>query len=548
MSWVPRIDTQFGDYRIEMLIGHGGMSVVYRAEHISLGRKVALKILSPALTEQTDFQERFVRESRMAAALDHQNIIPIYEAGDVDGVYFIAMRYVDGHDLKHLIKQEGPLDARRTSSIITQVASALAIAHDEGLVHRDVKPANVLLSARRPGEDHDHVYLSDFGVAKQTASDVALTRTGLFVGTADYAAPEQIEGKPLDGRTDVYALGCVLFECLTAEMPYEKDSEVASMYAHLLEPPPRITEKRPDLPAAVNDLISKAMAKSKDDRYPSVREFAAAVREELERAPERPVAAAGQTEVEPGPAARETVLAATPAEAPPATPPTTVAAPPSAEEPSGPGFFDRYRNWLVPVLLLLVGAGVSAGVVLAVTGGDDENGAVGQTQTTTPTTQQPQGDTRQLASLVPNPVWKECAVKAVPSENAIQSAVCLGGTSGGDGFTPDRTELSIYPNANTLRAAYGAERKRANVGSDFGRCTGTGWGGEGAWTHGPDKPGGHRFCYFDGNDAVIVWTHEKLGQETHAEMLAISREGGSAHDGLFNWWRFWHHRIGKLAE
>ena len=204
MSWVPKVDSEFGEYRIQALIGHGGMSVVYLAQHKSLERKVALKIMSPALTESKDFQERFTRESRLAAALDHPNIIPIYEAGERDGVFFIAMRYVDGSDLKHLIQRDGPLDQARTGSIITQVANALAAAHDEGLVHRDIKPANILIMSRRTGEDGDHVYLSDFGVAKHTASRVALTKTGLFVGTADYAAPEQIEGGPLDGRVDIY--------------------------------------------------------------------------------------------------------------------------------------------------------------------------------------------------------------------------------------------------------------------------------------------------------------------------------------------------------
>jgi len=168
MSWVPRIDAQFAGHRIVKLIGHGGMSVVYLAEHLALGRRVALKLLSPALTENEEFQQRFGRESRVAAALDHPNIIPIYEAGEEGGVFFISMRYVEGPDLHKLLQREGPLDLARVSTIMTQVAGALGAAHAAGLIHRDVKPANILVMKREDQDESDHVYLSDFGVAKST--------------------------------------------------------------------------------------------------------------------------------------------------------------------------------------------------------------------------------------------------------------------------------------------------------------------------------------------------------------------------------------------
>lgn len=193
MSWVPRIGAEFAGYKLDSLLGHGGMSIVYRAEHLSLGRTVALKLLAPQLSEDQAFRERFTRESRLAASLDHPNIIPIYEAGEEDGVFWIAMRYVDGSDAKNMLKQEGPLDPERAVDIIVPVASALGAAHGKGLVHRDVKPANILLAGDGLDED-SHVYLSDFGVAKHSASR-ALTKTGIFVGTAEYASPEQIEGK-----------------------------------------------------------------------------------------------------------------------------------------------------------------------------------------------------------------------------------------------------------------------------------------------------------------------------------------------------------------
>jgi serine/threonine-protein kinase len=548
VDWVPKVSTRFGQYEIQALIGHGGMSVVYRAEHVALGRKVALKILSPALTDDEDFQERFTRESRLAAALDHPNIVPIYEAGNEAGAFFIAMRYVDGSDLKQLIQREGPLDPARTSSIIKQVASALSAAHDENLVHRDVKPANILISSRRREDDGDHVYLSDFGIAKHAASRVNLTKTGLFVGTAEYAAPEQIEGHQLDGRSDIYALGCVLYECLTGEMPYQRESEVAMMYAHLLEPPPRVSDKRPDLSPELDEVVAKAMAKSKDDRYDNVRDFAAAASAELAKTPAVPVpplAAAGDGATNGPPTAGETVIAAPGGdgrETVLASPPTSIAEQQRSKGDGKPGFVARNRQWLIPVVIAALAAAVAAVGVLLFTGGDD--GTPSGAAQPPPAAQPPAaaGDITQLASLVPTPVWKDCAVKSVPATGATQSAVCLGLNG------PDELELSIYPSAAALEAAYEQARKGANVGKDFGGCSGTVWGGEGAWLHGPDKPGGKDFCYFDGNDAVIVWTHEKLGQDTHTDMLGTASVGSSDHAGLFRWWRFWHHQMGKLVE
>jgi serine/threonine protein kinase len=561
VSWVPKIDTQFGQYHIQEHIGHGGMSVVYRAQHVSLARNVALKILSPALTDDEAFRERFIRESRMAAALDHPNIIPIYEAGELDGVFFIAMRYVDGPDLHELLHEHGPFDVERSLSIVSQVASALSVAHDQGLVHRDVKPANVLVSAIRNGEEADHVYLSDFGVAKQTASNVALTKTGMFVGTVYYASPEQIEGYPLDGRSDIYSLGCVLYECLTAEMPYERDSEVAMLYAHLLEPPPRVTEKRPDLTTGFDEVIAKAMAKSRDDRYDTSREFAAAARTELGKLvasraappPAPPAEGADAIREDREVIARETVAAQPPlvparqpdvpsADVP--SEPEPVRAPPAPQREEG-GTRRSWMQWLTLALLAILAAGVVA--LAAVLATDDDSASTPDSgRQTLVGGGTPTGSTSRIADVVPAAIFGDCAIKAVPLAGASQSAVCLGGST--RAFSPDRWEVSIFKDATALRAAYEAERRRANASPDSGRCDGTSWGGEGPWVHGRDRPGGRRFCYFDGDDAVMVWTHERLGQETHADALGIAREGGTDHPRLFNWWRFWHHRIGRLND
>jgi serine/threonine protein kinase len=282
MSEATRIGAVLAGYRVESLLGRGGMSVVYLAEHVSLGRKVALKVMASPLAHDPSFRERFMRESQRAAGLDHPNVIPIYDAGEVDGgdadgLLYIAMRYVDGPDLRSLLRREGRLGVGRTLYMLEQVASALDAAHDNDLIHRDVKPSNILIA-----EPSEHVYLTDFGVAKQTSAP-DLTRTGIFVGTIEYAAPEQIEGLTLDRRTDVYALGCVLYECLAGRPPFERDAEVAVMHAHLTSPPPRLTEVRPDLPKELDRVVARAMAKSRDERFATTPELVDAAHAVLRR-------------------------------------------------------------------------------------------------------------------------------------------------------------------------------------------------------------------------------------------------------------------------
>jgi tRNA A-37 threonylcarbamoyl transferase component Bud32 len=270
VSMDRRIGSEIGGYRILEPLGSGGTSVVYRAEHVRLGRRAALKLLTPALGE-ADFRERFLRESQLAASLDHPSIVPVYDAGEQDDLLYIAMACVEGSDLKTLIAAEGPLPLRRALRIAGQIASALDAAHARGLVHRDVKPANILV-----GPD-DRAFLSDFGVVKELASN-GTTRTGSFIGTIEYSAPEQIEGREVDARTDVYSLACVLYECLTGSSPFHRASEVAVLNAHLHAPPPKLTKAAPALPAALEHVVGKALSKSPLDRYPSCGELLAAAR------------------------------------------------------------------------------------------------------------------------------------------------------------------------------------------------------------------------------------------------------------------------------
>ncbi|MFL5797851.1 MAG: protein kinase domain-containing protein [Actinomycetota bacterium] len=278
MASDARIGTEIAGYRVESLIGRGGMSVVYLAEHARLHRKAALKLLAPELSENESFRTRFIRESELAAGLDHPNVIPVYDAGDADGLLYIAMRYVRGSDLKHLLQEFGPLDRAQASRVVDQVASALDAAHAEGLVHRDVKPANVLIATADREGSFGHLYLSDFGLTKKMLSATGVTRTGQFVGTLDYVAPEQIRSEAVDGRADVYSLGGMLFECLTGEPPYVRETEVAVMFAHLNDPPPSAAAIRPELPAAVDEVIARAMAKDPAERYPSAGAVASAAR------------------------------------------------------------------------------------------------------------------------------------------------------------------------------------------------------------------------------------------------------------------------------
>jgi serine/threonine-protein kinase len=295
-------------YRLETQVGVGGMAVVFRARDERLDRLVALKILASALASDEHFRVRFTAESRAAAAVDDPFIIPVYEAGEADGMLFIAMRFVQGGDLYQVLEREGALTLEQTAGFISPVASALDAAHRAGLVHRDVKPGNILVDAR---EDRpDHVYLSDFGVAKAVSS-AGLTGSGFFVGTPDYAAPEQIRGRAVDGRADQYALACVAFQLLTGALPFRPDQDLPVLLAHVSAPPPSLTAQRPDLPGAVDRVMARAMAKDAEERYASCLDFAGALREALGLSPFDPEGPATAPAIpQPTAPARDTVTQA----------------------------------------------------------------------------------------------------------------------------------------------------------------------------------------------------------------------------------------------
>lgn len=412
--------SEVAGYRVDELISRGGMGAVYRATHLALNRVYALKVLAPDLADDEQFRERFRREMRIAGSLHHPNVVGIHYAGEHDGVLFLVMDFIAGTDLREVIRKSGELDPSRASELVRQLSSALDAAHQRGLVHRDVKPANILLTVR---DGEEHAYLTDFGLAKKydTVSGVdGLTAIGTVVGTVDYMAPEQITGAHTDARTDIYALGCVFFHMLTGQVPYDRDNSVATLYAHVHEPPPPLTDTVAELHPAFAGVIQKAMAKDPEGRYASAGDFArdveaalhgvrfegtptvvatgdaaltdrradaaASVTRSADVSQPEPVPTAANVEPKPDADLTATKLApgthpetsAPPSAAAAAGPADTVPAaptvhratpPPAARAPGGPGPPDRRRRRWWPALAGLVVVGGAIAAIIALTSG-----------------------------------------------------------------------------------------------------------------------------------------------------------------------------------
>jgi YVTN family beta-propeller protein len=389
--------TVLGGYRIDGVAGQGGMGVVYRATQLGLDRVVALKVIASEYAGNVDFRNRFKSEAQLAASIDHPNVVPIYETGEAEGVLYLAMRFVEGTDLRSLVEEEQSLGAERAVRIIWQVAGALDAAHRRGLVHRDVKPPNVLIAA----EGEEHAYLTDFGLTKHAAASAGFTRTGVFVGTPDFAAPEQIRGEIADARADVYALGAVLFHALTGRTPFPRDSELAKMYAHLNDPAPAASPLAPGVPPALDVVIGTAMAKDPADRYESAGDLAraawAALQGEVAPTPVGSVATGAAAIQEPRvpdtPAPRtpppSSASAGTPA---PRTPPPSGASAgtpaPPAQKPAGPAGWPRRRRIMLLVALpclLVLALGTAALGAVGIFGGDENDDPRASTPTPTAT-------------------------------------------------------------------------------------------------------------------------------------------------------------------
>jgi serine/threonine-protein kinase len=278
-------NSTFASYRVERLVGRGGMGAVYRARRLSDEAPVALKIVLDEHARNARFLARFEREGRLASQLTHPHLVPLYEAGTEDGTPFLAMAFVDGVDLYAALVERERLHPVTVGRIVSQVGSALDAAHAQGLVHRDVKPGNVLLERRVDGV---HAYLTDFGLSKHVASTSGITGTGQWVGTVDYAAPEQVQAEDTDARTDVYALGCVLYRALTGSVPYPRERDVDKLLAHLTGPPPRVTGAVTGVPAAFDAVVEKAMATRPQDRFQSAGELGQAALDAARKAGPEP--------------------------------------------------------------------------------------------------------------------------------------------------------------------------------------------------------------------------------------------------------------------
>jgi hypothetical protein len=345
------------------------MGAVYVAHHLRLDRRVALKVIAPELAADAGFRERFERESRTAASIDHPNVVPIYEAGEIDGLLYLAMRYVPGNDLKTVIATRGRLDPGYAIGVIQQVAAALDAAHARGLVHRDVKPGNILLEQTSDG---DRAYLSDFGLTKRVASGSALTRTGVVVGTLDYIAPEQLQGGPVDARSDVYALACLLFHTLTGRVPYPRDDDMAKMYAHAHVPPPSLLETLPGVPPGLAGVVDRGMAKDPGDRYVSAgdlgRAAAAAVAGQAPPVVQHSVATGAAAPA----GTRRTVVAPLPAPTVPAQAAPTVLDSPVTDAPTHVLPPARRRWPFVALAAGLLAVGVAAGIVITSGGSSND--------------------------------------------------------------------------------------------------------------------------------------------------------------------------------
>jgi hypothetical protein len=404
------IGSVFAGHRLDGIAGRGGMGVVYQATHLALDRTVALKLIAPELSGDEQFRERFKQESMTAASLDHPNVVPIYDAGEEHGQIYVTMRHVPGTDLRALIERQGALPPAEAASIIAQIADALDAAHERGLVHRDVKPGNILIEDRG---GRRHAYLTDFGLTKHAATDSGMTKTGMFVGTLDYIAPEQLQGQAVDARTDVYSLTCVLYQALTGQVPYPRDSEPSKMWAHMGEDPPSVSSVRADVPAAFEEVVKRGMAKKPEDRYPSTgdlgRAALAAAEDRQATQAERSVATGGAAPAQampppvvavpapptgvassPAPTAGPSAPAAPPPPpgyAPPPPPPGPATPPGSRTPPPqwGPmtGAHDGGGRNNTPIVIGAAVAGlVVLGVILALVlggGGDEEKSDNGTT-------------------------------------------------------------------------------------------------------------------------------------------------------------------------
>ena len=480
--------TTIGEFVIESVAGRGGMGIVYRARQREPDRVVALKVVAPELAGDPSFEARFKSEGRIAARIEHPNVIPVYAVGEDRGTLYIAMRFVVGTDLRAVIEEDGRVEPGRAAALIDQVAQALDAAHRHGLVHRDVKPANILITAQGGRE---HVYLTDFGLTRHVAASQAMTATGALVGTVDYVAPEQVRGERVDARTDVYSLGCVLFHSLTGRVPYPESNQIAKLYAHDSRPPPSALECVPGLPAGLDDVIARAMAKDPDARYQSAGDLGAAA------------------------------LAAVRGASPPKEE-RTVAVGDAASPPGDPGRPRASRRRLfAAAAAIVVLVAVAAAVALSVSGSDrkERSGAAPKGHST---------PAQRLLALIPLVTRENCkpAAQGVADPSATTSLEC--GLAGLD------VVYQQFPNNAVMKQWYALARENAGVSPASGSCSATAFHGESQLTvNGAAR--GRYLCLLDGTEPRLYETDERFGVGTALDYYA--GKGRPGIESLLRQWR-----------
>jgi Protein kinase domain len=584
MPELPLVGDEFAGYRVRSVLGRGGMSVVYQAENLRLSSVIALKVLAPEVAANDVFRARFLEESRIAASLNHPNVIPIYDMGSSEGLLYIAMRYVSGTDLRQMIKKRGRLIPETALFLLGQAARALDAAHRKGLVHRDVKPGNLLIERGSDEADPDHVYLADFGITKHAMSRSGLTSTGQFLGTIDYVAPEQILGTSVTGLADQYSLGCVLYECLTHRVPFEKDLDAAIIWAHVEETPTMPTILRPELPPEVDEVFARVLAKRPDERYQSCREFVDAARVALRFPPAGQLTSGSLDRYTagsppgryPGSLAPETLPGA-PAERGAAGSPAVPAhegvtmishrRQASATPPGGPGKTDgrqpapdwpgpRRRGFLRPrwiaalAALILIAAG--AGTWALVRGGSGSH--AGGTAISSMSAK-PKPPSALMSALMLANQKGEAKGDLPPSTCHQQSTTKVTCTAPAPGIS--EVIFRTYPSLTALYAAYVAQVHQLNSGQfqpNFQDCGINQTVGEISWNHQfqhprnysvaqlssgkltDDQAAGRVYCNLASGLESMVWT------QNDGHLLAWVT--GLVHEDVWTWWVAVHHNIG----
>ncbi len=601
MPELPLVGDEFAGYRLRSIVGRGGMSVVYRCENPRLGNLIALKVLAPELATDDLFRARFLEESRIAAGMNHPHVIPIHDTGSSDGLLYIAMRYVSGTDLGKMIKKRGRLQPQTAVLLLSQAARALDAAHRRGLVHRDVKPANLLIERGNDDSDPDHLYLADFGSTKMASGRTGLTLTGAVLGTPDYMAPEQFRGLSVVGLTDQYSLGCVLYECLTGRVPFEKDLNDDIRAARIEEYPTRPTLLRPELPPEIDDMFVRVLAKQPGDRYENCREFMAAAlaaaalmeagpsadnRSVRTLLPPPPLPVRPQVARDQGAALRdqaESVLwpGPPPMEKLPyasALPDPGPAVPDQAQYPPGA----QHREWAmaylpqdpgsgrrIPVLLLAVacvlalGLGVTIGAwtglgrpsgASASTGGSAGNVALTPPELSSTSTK----SLRQALNLLNETYWTTGYLP--PGSCTFISAAYATCSHPYQDIT--EAVFQNYSSPAALYKAYEAAIKQVNHGhffvneQDCGSSAPPPSGAEIAWNHYAEHPAvysvaqlesgklsaaseaaGRMFCEYNSSND----TEDIIWTQTDGNLLG--QVTGAPHVGVWDWWLHVHHNI-----